>query len=285
MAAALGELDLVVCHELFMTETTRRCADVVLPATAWLEDVGCKATNTHVYLTDKALEPAGQARPFQDVLKGLAVRLGVEDFYPWASQEELLDSVLDHPATGHSTVAGLRAVGGNAALKVSHIGHPHRVFHTPSGKIEFYSARAADAGLPPLPVHVPAALGAADYPLALCQGRTLTQFHSFYDHGRALPLLAERDRGPALWISPTDAKTRDLADGGPARVYNQQGAFEAMAHVTARIPPGVIWMRDGCPGMNRVTSGAPVLPEAALGIFQFSVGQAEYTAMVDVAAA
>jgi predicted molibdopterin-dependent oxidoreductase YjgC len=41
VAAALDKLDLVVCHELFMNETTRRFADVVLPGTAWLEDVGC----------------------------------------------------------------------------------------------------------------------------------------------------------------------------------------------------------------------------------------------------
>jgi hypothetical protein len=44
-------------------------------------------------------------------------------------------------------------------------------------------------------------------------------------------------------------------------------------------------MRDGCPGLNRVTSGTPVLPETALGLFPFTVGQAEYAAMVEVAAA
>ncbi len=42
-------------------------------------------------------------------------------------------------------------------------------------------------------------------------------------------------------------------------------------------------MRDGCVGMNRVTSGAPVLPEKALGLFHFTVGQAEFGAMVEVA--
>jgi len=42
---------------------------------------------------------------------------------------------------------------------------------------------------------------------------------------------------------------------------------------------------DGCVGLNRVTSGAPALPEAALGLFHFTVGQAAYEAMVEVAAA
>lgn len=288
VTAALEKLDLVVCHELFMNETTRRFADVVLPGTAWLEDIGCKATKTHVYLMDRILEPAGEARPVQDVLKGLADRLGVDDFYPWASQEELLDVVLDHPATGGATVASLRANGGKAALAVSHVAHPTHKFYTPSRKVEFYSARAEQAGLPPLPVHTARTQavegGAADYPLALCQGRTLTHFHAFYDHGQALPMLAERDPGPELWISPEDARARHLADGDPIRVYNRRGAFEAKAHFTEQIPAGVVWMRDGCVGGNRVTSGAPVLPEKALDLFHFSVGQSEYEAMVEVAA-
>jgi anaerobic selenocysteine-containing dehydrogenase len=120
--------------------------------------------------------------------------------------------------------------------------------------------------------------------LALCQGRTLTQFHAFYDHGQALPMLAERDSGPEIWISPDDARTRGLSDGDTSHVYNVRGAFEANARVSDNIPAGVVWMRDGCLGMNRVTSGAPVLPEKALDLFGFTVGQSEYTAMVDVVA-
>jgi len=95
-----------------MNETTRRFADVVLPGAAWLEDIGCKATHTHVYLMDRILQPAGEAWPTQDVLKGLADRLAVTDFYRWTSQEELIDAVLDHPATGGATIASLRANGG-----------------------------------------------------------------------------------------------------------------------------------------------------------------------------
>jgi anaerobic selenocysteine-containing dehydrogenase len=287
-AAAMDKLDLVVCHELFMNETTRRFADVVLPGTAWLEDIGCKATPTHVYLMDRILEPDGEAWPIQDVLKGLAQRLGVDDFYPWASQEELLDVVLDHPAMAGATVASLRKSGGRAALNISHVAYPTHEFNTPSRKIEFYSARAEEAGLPPLPVHVAktqsSPADAADYPLAFCQGRALIQFHAFYDHGQALPMLAARDPGPELWISPDDARARGLAHGAPVRVYNQRGAFDAKAHFTDHIPKGVVWMRDGCIGMNNVTSGAPILPAKALNFFHFSVGQAEYDAMVEVAA-
>ena len=63
VAAGLARTDLVVCHDLFMNDTARRFADVVLPSTSWLEEVGCKSTNTHLYLMDQALEPPGETRP------------------------------------------------------------------------------------------------------------------------------------------------------------------------------------------------------------------------------
>ena len=72
------------------------------------------------------------------------------DFYPWATDEGPLDAILDHPATGHATVAALRAEGGIRALRISHVGHPTHAYATPSGKVELYSARAAALGLPPL---------------------------------------------------------------------------------------------------------------------------------------
>ena len=35
----------------------------MLPATSWLEELGCKSTNTHLYLMPKILEPPGETRP------------------------------------------------------------------------------------------------------------------------------------------------------------------------------------------------------------------------------
>jgi anaerobic selenocysteine-containing dehydrogenase len=108
------------------------------------------------------------------------------------------------------------------------------------------------------------------------------QFHSFYDQGQALPTLRARNRVPELWISQADAEARDLMNGDAIRIYNGRGSFEAWAHVTVKIPAGVVWMRDGWMGLNNLTSGAAVLPEAALDVFPFTVGQAKFEAMVEV---
>lgn len=280
VADGLARADLVVSHDLFLNDTARQCADVVLPGTAWLEELGCKSTNTHLYLMPRVLAPPGEARPAAWVLRELARRLGLEGFYPWASDEGPLDAILDHPSTGHATVAALRAEGGIRALRVSPVAHPTHAYPTPSGKVEFYSTRAAALGLPPLPTWDPPP--ASRYPLAFRQGRTLTQFHAFYDHGQALPSLARLDPEPVLWIAPADAAVRGLGEGAPVRIHNDRGEFLARAHVTARVPAGTVWMRDGWAGLNRVTSGAPVLPDAAVEVFGFGAGQAAFDAQVEV---
>ena len=280
---ALARQDLIVVQDLFLNDTARRFADVVLPGTAWVEELGCKATNTHLYLMEPALAPAGQTRPGAWVLRELARRLGVADFYPWAGDEGPIDAILDHPATGHATVAALRAEGGMRALRVSHVGHPDLVFPTPSGKVEFYSSRARDLGLPPLPVHEP--LPVSSYPLVLRQGRTLAHFHGFYDHGRALPSLAALEPEPVLWISPADATARGVGEGARIRVFNQRGEMAARARVTDRVPAHTVWMRDGWDGLNRLTSGEACLPDGAVDVFGFSAGQAAFDAAVEVAPA
>jgi anaerobic selenocysteine-containing dehydrogenase len=282
VAEGLARQDLVVAYDLFLNDTARRFADVVLPATAWLEEVGCKSTNTHLYLMPKILDPPGETRPIVRVLRELARRLGVTDFFPWSSDTGALDAILDHPATGHASVAALAAEGGMRALRVSHVAHPDLTFPTPSGKIELFSTRAVELGLPPLPVHV--APAASPYPLALRQGRTLTHFHGFYDHGRALPTLAKADPEPALWISPADAAPRGVADGAWIRIVNDRGAMRARAHVTPRVPAGTVWMRDGWLGLNDLTEGAAAIPDGAVDAFGFSGGQATFEARVQVQA-
>jgi anaerobic selenocysteine-containing dehydrogenase len=284
VAEALARLDLVVAYDLFLSDTARRAADVVLPATAWLEELGCKSTNTHLYLMPKVLDPPGEARPVAWLLRQLAQRLGVTDFFPWDSESGPIDAILDHPATGHATVAALAAEGGMRALRISHVGHPDLEFPTPSGKIELRSGLAAELGLPPLPVAAePPAT--PRYPLTLCQGRTLTHFHGFYDHGRALPTLAKADPEPVLWISPVDAAARGVGDAALIRIVSEQGAMPARARVTDRIPPGSVWMRDGWAGLNDLTAGEAALPDAAVEAFRalgFSGGQATFGARVDV---
>jgi anaerobic selenocysteine-containing dehydrogenase len=288
VAEGLARARLVVSYDLFLNDTARRFADVVLPSTAWLEELGCKAAFTHLYLMEPALAPAGESRPASWVMRELATRLGLHGFFPWESDEALLDAILDHPATGHATVASLRAQGGIGELRISHVANPTLEFDTPSRRIEFCSEDAARLGLPALPEwQAPRRDPAADarYPLTLTQGRTLGHFHGFYNNGRELPTLARREAEPRVWISTADAASRGLSEGAPVRVYNARGELPALAHVTARIPTGTLWLRDGWPGLNVLTDSASVLPDAAADRFAFSAGQSTFDARVEVTAA
>jgi anaerobic selenocysteine-containing dehydrogenase len=281
VAEGLARQDLVVSYDLFENDTARRFADVLLPSTSWLEELGCKATNTHVYLMPQVLPPPGETRSVPWVLRALAERLGLDDFFPWADDAGLVDAMLDVPATGHATVNTLAADGGMRGMDVSHVGHPDLTFPTPSGKLELFSERAVALGLPGLPVFEPPVASA--YPLTLRQGRTLTAFHGFYDHGQALPSLAKADPEPVLWISPADAAARGVADGAAITMRNDRGEMHCRAHVTAKIPPGTVWMRDGWAELNTLTSGDAVIPDAAVDALGFSAGQAAFDAQVEVA--
>lgn len=281
VAAGLAKTKLVVCFDLFMSDTARQAADVVLPGTAWLEETGYKATNSHFYLMEQALEPEGETKPLYWVFSQLADRLGLKDYFPWGSQEELLDALLDNPVTGHTTIAALRQSDGMAELNLPQVAYADRKFQSPSGKVEFYSERAKDAGLSPFPSYQ-GPRQAKNGKLTLTQGRTLTHFHSFYDHGQALPGLAKHNSALEVWMSPEDAKARDIADRTPIQLSNERGRLEAVAHVTENIPAGVVWTRDGWEGFNSITSGDAVLPAAALNIFPFAVGQSHFGAEVDV---
>ena len=284
VAEGLARTSLVVSYDLFLNDTARRFADVVLPSTAWLEELGCKSAFTHLYLMEPALAAAGETKPATWVMRELATRLGLEGYFPWASDEALLDAILDHPATGHATVASLRAQGSIGELRISQVANPTLEFDTPSRKIEFFSEDAARLGLPALPGWTGASDMEADsrYPLTLSQGRTLAHFHSFYNNGRELPTLARRELEPRVWISTADARARGLTDGAPIRVHNAHGELHARAQVTERIPNGTLWLRDGWPGLNVLTDSASVLPDAAVDRFAFSAGQSNFNARVEV---
>lgn len=72
--------DLFVCvHEQFLTDTAQ-CADIVLPATMFLEhdDLYVASGHTHIQMTRKVVEPFGECRSNQQVLGDIAKRLGID---------------------------------------------------------------------------------------------------------------------------------------------------------------------------------------------------------------
>jgi anaerobic selenocysteine-containing dehydrogenase len=289
LAEGLGRVGLIVAHDLFSNATIRRYADLVLPGTSWLEEIGLKDTATHVYLMDQALEPHGEARSASRLVADLAARLELSEVFPWASQAEAADALLAGLDEGRVTVERLRREAGRYEKRISHVAYPDHRYHTPSGRVELFSARAEALGLPPLPVYQEPAESpasapelAARYPLTFRQGRTFASFHGFYDEAQALPTLAKVNPGPELWISPADAAERGISQGDRIEIVNDRARVEARAKVTDDLPPGVVWMRDGWLAVNALTSNQPCVPPAASEALPIPGGQASYEALVEV---
>lgn len=285
LARGLEKIKLIVSYDLFMNETARRYADLMLPGTAWLEDIGLKQTATHIYLMEQALQPEGESRSLITVLRQLAQRLKLENFFPWVDEEAYINALLSAqqtPSGQKLTVNDLRERGGYWHKSgLQHIAYQDHQYDTPSKKVEFWSERAREAGLAPLPSYTAPQREA--YPLRFCQGRTLTAFHSFFDQGQALPTLAKANTSPELWLHPQDAQARAIDSGHTIRLHNERGSFEARARVTEDVLPGVVWMRDGWVGVNSLTSGAPIVSLQANDIVAgIPGGQATYDAWVEV---
>jgi anaerobic selenocysteine-containing dehydrogenase len=87
-----------------------------------------------------------------------------------------------------------------------------------------------------------------------------------------------------LLRSSSSQACRQLTDGDAIRVFNQRGSMAARAHVTDRIQPGAVWVRDGWPELNQLTAGTAVLPDHVVELFAFSAGQSSFDARVEVVA-
>ena len=88
--------DLFVCvHEQFMTETAAM-ADIVLPATMFMEhdDVYQAGGHGHIQIGPKLIDPPGECRPNHDVVRALAERVRAGELTPAQIDEDAIDRAL-----------------------------------------------------------------------------------------------------------------------------------------------------------------------------------------------
>jgi DMSO reductase family type II enzyme molybdopterin subunit len=81
------------------------------------------------------------------------------------------------------------------------------------------------------------------YPLQFMMGHARHGIHSMW---RDDPLLLSLQRGePDIYVNPDDAAARGVEDGDQIRIFNNAGEFFALAHVSAGIQPGMLFMYHG----------------------------------------
>jgi nitrate reductase alpha subunit len=122
--------------------------------------------------------------------------------------------------------------------------HPHKrfvegkeVWPTLTGRQQFLLDHPwyLEAG-ESLPVHKEAPKAGGEHPLRLTGGHTRWSIHATW---RDSSLMLRLQRGePVVYVSADDAAKRGIADGDAVRVFNDHGAFQAMAKVASAVQPG-----------------------------------------------
>jgi anaerobic selenocysteine-containing dehydrogenase len=269
--------DLFVCvHEQFMTETAKM-ADIVLPATMFLEhdDVYQGGGHQYVILGPKIIEPPEGCRANHDVVCALAERLGSDHPGFGMTAWEMIDHLLR-----------VSDLGDAERLKRSHwidcqpdfeTAHYLDGFAHPDGKFRFkpdwansgpvsFGAAGGAAAMPSLPDHWPVIEEANDeMPFRLVTAPARNYLNSSFTE---TPTSIKREGRPTVMIHPGDAAALGIADGAKVRLGNGRGNVLIHTELYEGVQRGVVIVESVWPnaafeegiGINALTGADPVSP-------------------------
>ncbi|MGD9615411.1 MAG: molybdopterin-dependent oxidoreductase [Alphaproteobacteria bacterium] len=227
-----------VVHDPFLS-VTARYADIVLPATTYLETEDFyRAYGTYwMQYGRAAVPPQGEAWSNLRLAQELARRMGLTDPIFRMSEAELLAALFDG-AHGHVADADLDVLRSGRPMRYA--APAGQEFRTPSGRLEFYSEQLAASGLAPMPDWRPDPEEERDrarWPLRLLTAPGYFQAHTAY---AGVEFLRRREGPPYCVLHPDEAARRDLADGAKVRLFNERGAVGLVLRVSDEVLPGVV---------------------------------------------
>ncbi len=146
---------------------------------------------------------------------------------------------------------------------------------TPSGKIEFSSNDLKkfdiDPDRPPVPKYIPSWEGHHSeaferFPIAVMSPHPRFSMHTMMDGKDSFINDVEEHRVLVdgyyyltARVNPEDAKARGVKEGDLIRLYNDRGSVICCAHVTHRVPQGVLHAYESCSDYDPI--GTPGEPE------------------------
>jgi anaerobic selenocysteine-containing dehydrogenase len=275
--AGFAREDLFVCvHEQFMTETAQM-ADVVLPATTFLEhdDIYRGGGHQYIILGPKLVEPPGECRNNHEVMCELAKRVGASHPGFDMSPRQLIDQMLQASKRG-----ALERLERDCWLDCQppfEEAHYLTGFNWPDGKFRFkpdwdnvpfrspYKSGPV-AAMPPLPDHWTSIEEQdAEHPFRLATSPARGFLNSTFNE---TPTSLAQEGRPTVMIHPDDARDYRIADGDYVVLGNRRGEVRLHAKLFDGVRRGVliaesIWpnsaYKDGC-GINTLTGADPIAP-------------------------
>jgi anaerobic selenocysteine-containing dehydrogenase len=269
--------DLFVCvHEQFMTDTAKM-ADVVLPATMFVEhdDFYTAGGSQYILLGPKLIEPPGECRSNHDVICGLAKRLGAEHHGFAMTPRELIDATLQK--SGWGTLAELEEKRWIDCQPDFATAHYLNGFAYPDGKFRFkpdwptvpfrrWHRTHATPDVPGLPDHWEVIEEAdREHPFRLATSPSRGFLNSSFTE---TPTSLASEKRPTVMIHPEDAAALAVADGEEIRVGNRRGVVRLHARLFEGVRRGVLiaeslWPNSAYPdgrGINTLTGADPIAP-------------------------
>ncbi len=222
-------------------------ADVILPEATYLERESTicvqKGLKPHLAVRRKAIEPETDTKPAWWIFKELAQRLGIDEYFPYNTIEELWDWQLE--PTGFS-IEDFDEKGFVSLTDDPIMYDPKKLegqFGTPSGKIELISKKLTDAGLPSLKEYESPAKPEKGM-FRLVYGRS-----AVHSHGHTInnPLLNELMPQNSLWINTRVANKLGIANGDLVDIAAEDNSYTGTmnAHVVDYIHPEAVYMVHG----------------------------------------
>ncbi len=232
---ALGNLEMLVVQDLFLTDTAQ-CADVVLPAAGWGEQEGTFTNGERrVQCLHKAQEPPEGAMLDWKIMEEIAVRMGVpREKFHYESSEEIFEEIrecapifagmnrerLDTPEALHWPCPSVDD-------PCQPLMHKDKFAH-PDGLGIFQALEHRG------PVEVPD----EEYPLLLTTTRVLFHYHAAMT--RRCKTLDNEVKTGFIEINTDDAKELGIINGEIVKASSRRGEIEIPARVTDDIKKGIV---------------------------------------------
>ncbi len=260
----------VVVHEQMMTETAAM-ADIVLPATTFLEhdDIYTASGHTHLQVSKAIINAQGECRSNHDVVSELAKRLGVDNELFEVSALEIIEKSLQD--SDLPTAEQIHQQQGLDLLGSFEESHFLNGFGHADGRFHFYADWQAlgdkEGVLPRLPDHAELIDAAdADHPFRLVTAPARTFLNTSFTE---TPGSVKKEKQPMAFIHPDDCAALALEEGDWVTLGNSLGEVRLKAKPFAGVQSGVvivegIWPNhafiDGI-GINALVSAEPALPD------------------------
>lgn len=247
--------DLFSCvHEQFMTDTAK-LADVVLPATMFLEhdDIYKGGGNQHITLGPKLIDPPEGPRTNHYVIEELARRLGVAHMPGFGlTERQHIDHMLEKRGLGSfDSLKSSRWVDMQPEFESAHFlkgfGHPDGRFRfkpqwnggaAPNKPPKSMGIFGPYRQLPEFPDHVDLIeVADAEHPFRLATSPARNFLNSTFAE---TPVSREKEGRPELLIHPDDAAAMGVATGDRVEVGNKRGEVVLHARLFDKIKRGVV---------------------------------------------